>query len=77
MIRLAILLVLAFAVLHACGGRSATAFVSGTGGEVSVLGAAYLVAWFGAVIAAPILGLASLCSTVYGRILRWTATRRR
>jgi len=75
-IRLALLLVVGFAILSLCGGRSATGFLSGTGGTVSLLGSLYALAWFGCVIAAPILCLASLFSMAYGRIVRWTATRR-
>ena len=80
MIRRAIILFVAFLVLELLGGRHHVGFLSGTlpeGHGVPLLGAAYLLAWFGAVIVVPILVIAALLKTAYGRIHTWTASRRR
>jgi len=75
-IKRAIILVVAFAILHVVGGREAVGFLSGTLPDdrgVPLLGALYLLAWFGVVIVAPILVIADGC----GRIWVWIASRRR
>ena len=80
MTRRAIVLVVAFLVLDLLGGRHEVGFLSGTvpaGDGVPLLGAAYLLAWFGAVIVAPILVIASLLAAGHGRIGAWIASRRR
>jgi hypothetical protein len=79
-IRRAIILFVAFLILDLCGGRHAVGFLSGTvpeGHGVPLLGAAYLLAWFGAVIIVPILVIAAMFSAACGRIRTWSAGRRR
>jgi len=71
-----------FAVLHAMGARDAVGILSGTrpagGGELA-LGIAYVLAWFGVVLAVPIAVIAMLLDAIpYGRIARrWIASRPR
>lgn len=64
--RLALILLALFAISHGLGMRDDTSFLSGTagGGDVSweasvTMGTAYLVFYFAAVIAAPILLIAA------------------
>jgi hypothetical protein len=89
MIRAALMLVVGFVVLHLAGGREYVGILSGTlpGDELElVTGVAYALAWFGAVLAAPILGIAGILSwllrdRVCGKLVRraatWIASRRR
>ncbi|WP_437592771.1 hypothetical protein [Sorangium sp. So ce1000] len=59
----AALLVVAFAACHLLGLREHVSVLSGTpppaGGGDASLGAAYALAWFGAVVFAPILAIAA------------------
>jgi hypothetical protein len=73
-------LLVALLILDLVGGRDAVGFLSGTvpeGHGVPLLGAAYLLAWLGAVIVVPILVIAALLKAAYGRISPWIASRRR
>ncbi len=83
-IRRAVILIAAFALLHLLGARDSMGFLSGTvpaGQGVPLLGACYLLAWFGVVVVAPILLVAAMISAVYGRIIpglrAWIVSRRR
>jgi hypothetical protein len=76
-IRRAIILVVVFAILHVAGAREAVGFLSGTvpeGHGVPLFGALYLLAWFGAVLVAPILLIAAAIEKVYVSVRR-TASR--
>ena len=76
MIKRAVILSIAFAVLAVLGGRSHVEFLSGST-HVSLLGALYFLAWFGVVLVVPILLIASLLRAVHGRICTWLDSRRR
>jgi hypothetical protein len=67
--------VVVFVVLHLAGARAATSFLSGTRSADAelVLGSLYVLAWFGVVIAVPVVVIAEAC----GRIWEWVGSRRR
>jgi hypothetical protein len=80
----AAVLLLALVVLHALGARELVGTLSGTApaGQVDVaLGGAYVVAWFGGVLVAPVLVLAVIfdaaCGTLAARLREWRASHRR
>jgi hypothetical protein len=63
LVRVAAIGVAVFAVLHLLGARESTSVLSGTSpgsGTAAFLGAAYAVAYFGAVVGAPVLVIAAL-----------------
>lgn len=63
-----------FAALHLAGARAHVGLLSGTAPASDadvVLGAAYALAWFGAVLVAPIAVLAVLLDAACGRLWRW------
>lgn len=67
MIRVALLLVVMFGALHLAGAREYVAMLSGThpaGPEEVLFGVAYVLAWFGAILVAPILGIAGVIARV-------------
>ena len=73
---LALALVAFFLFLHLTGTRDDTAILSGTasqnGASAGLLGVLYILAWFGAIVLAPILVLA----TGLDRGLGWIGRRR-
>ncbi|QAT87931.1 hypothetical protein EJ065_6402 [Corallococcus coralloides] len=61
-----------FLALHLGGGRESVGVLSGTvvGGPGGMgFGVLYALAWFGAVLAAPVLLLAGLADVLLGRVL--------
>jgi hypothetical protein len=75
-IRRAVIIGGVFVLLHLAGGRDEVGFLSGSY-EPSLLGAAYALAWFGAVIVAPILVIAAGISACGKLASGWLASRRR
>jgi hypothetical protein len=82
-IKRVLIIVAAYLVLAAMGGRDAMGFLSGSqpaGTGVPLLGAGYFVAWFALWLVAPVLTIAAALSALYGRIIwlrSWIASRRR
>jgi hypothetical protein len=69
-----------FIGLHLAGGRECVGVLSGTlvgGPERIYLGLGYALAWFGAVLAAPVLLLAGVADVLLERVGRGTAAQRR
>jgi hypothetical protein len=75
-IRRALIIAGAFALLHVAGGRDEVGFLSGSY-EPSLLGALYTLAWFGTVIVVPILVIAAGISACGKLAEGWLASRRR
>jgi hypothetical protein len=76
-VRHAILIVLAFAVVHVAGLREYTSFLNGTVGSVdmdpqtaALLGLIYLLLYMAAVLLAPILIIAAAISAAWRKIKR-------
>ncbi|MFL5352129.1 hypothetical protein [Archangium sp.] len=70
MIRAALVVTALFLLLHLSGGREAVGLLSGTlegGGSSLVLGIAYTLSWFSAVLLAPVLLLAGLADLALRR----------
>ncbi len=57
---IAVVLLAAFAILHACGFRDDTSVLSGGPASSGAAGVAYVVAYFGAIVIAPVLLLAAV-----------------
>ncbi len=83
MVGLALAVVAVAVLLHAVGARDYVGFLSGnpTSTEGLVIGGVYVLAWFGAILVAPIvLGAVCLdaaCGTIASRLRAWRASRRR
>jgi hypothetical protein len=75
------LLCLALIALHVSGGRDAVGWLSGSAPVTPsppILGLAYVVAWLGVVVIAPIAVVAIVLDTTCGKLgSRWRAWRRR
>ena len=86
MIRWAVIRVAALAVLHLFGARAEVGILSGTrpGGALELAaGVSYALAWFGAVLVAPVLAIAALlrrllalpvCGRIVARTRSWIAS---
>jgi hypothetical protein len=75
MILRALLIVLSFAICHALGWREHTTFISGSQADVVVdrsvstlCAVAYMVAYFGSVLIAPVLLLAAIIINLWDRV---------
>lgn len=70
MIRAALVMTMLFLLLHLLGGRDSVGLLSGTmegGSSGLVLGMAYALSWFSAVLLAPVLLLAGLADLALRR----------
>jgi hypothetical protein len=80
---IAITVVVAAAFLHVLGAREYVGFLSGTpmADEELLVGIAYVLLWFGAILGAPIVigavCLDAACGTLATRLRAWRASARR